>query len=265
MPTILDEVVANKLHELEWLKQQVPESHWERSIEEYHPPTRDFTSRINVAGVVSVIAEIKKSSPWTGVIRSDFEPIRVARTYCDHGAAAISVLTDWHYFQGEYFTIAVLADTMRRVIPPVLRKDFIIDRYQLLETRGSGADAILLIAECLPGDSLGVLHRQAIELGLHTLVEFHDAEQLPRVLDTGCKVIGINNRDLRTFATPRLEQTLGLLPRIPSDRIVVSEGGIASHEDLVRLGKAGVKAVLVGESLLRAPDIGVALDKLRGV
>jgi indole-3-glycerol phosphate synthase len=147
---------------------------------------------------------------------------------------------------------------------PVLRKDFVLDRYQLLEARAAGADAALLIAECLPGDMLAALQREATGLGLHTLVELHDAEELPRVLDCGAKVIGINNRDLRTFTT-RLEHTLDLLAKIPADRIVVSESGIRTHADLQRLGVAGARAVLVGESLMRAPDIGAALDELRGV
>jgi indole-3-glycerol phosphate synthase len=271
MPTILDQIVATKLVEIEAAKRAVPEDVLERRVLERRlggrmeecPPTKDFTSGINVPGVISVIAEIKKASPSAGVIRAEFDPLAIARTYSTHGAAAISVLTDWHYFQGELNYIALLRDTLDKWLPPILRKDFILDRYQLLESRAAGADAVLLIAECLPGNSLGVLQRQATELGLHTLVELHDADQLPRVLDTGCPVIGINNRDLRTFNT-RLEHTLELLPRIPSDRVVVSESGIASHEDLVRLGKAGVKAVLVGESLMRAPDIGAALDGLLG-
>ena len=144
---------------------------------------------------------------------------------------------------------------------PVLRKDFILDRYQLLEARAAGADAVLLIAECLPGDRLAELQREATSLGLHTLVELHDAEELPRVLECGARVIGINNRDLRTFAT-RLEHTLELLPRLPKDRIVVSESGIRTRTDLERLRGAGARAVLVGESLMRAPDIGAALDEL---
>jgi indole-3-glycerol phosphate synthase len=195
------------------------------------------------------------------VIRADFDPVAIARTYQQHGAAAISVLTDAEFFQG---SLADLTAVKAAVGCPVLRKDFVLDRYQLLEARAAGADAVLLIAECLPGDRLAALHRQATGLGLHTLVELHDAEELPRVLDSGGPVIGINNRDLRTFRT-RLEHTLELLPKIPGDRTVVSESGISSHADLVRLGAAGAKAVLVGESLMRAPDIGAALDALRGL
>jgi indole-3-glycerol phosphate synthase len=260
MPTILDRIVATKLREIEAAKRSVPEAELERRLKDL-PPTRDFTSRINVPGVVSVIAEVKKASPSAGVIRADFDPVAIARQYCVHGAAAISVLTDVEYFQGN---IQYLIEVHSAVPCPVLRKDFILDRYQLLEARSAGADAVLLIAECLPGDSLGELYREATKLGLHTLIELHDAEQLPRVLDTGCPVIGINNRNLRSFITS-LEQTFELLPKIPSDRVVVSESGIATRADLVRLGRAGTKAVLVGESLMRAPNIGAALDALLGV
>ena len=165
------------------------------------------------------------------------------------------------YFQG---SLAYLTAVRRAVPVPVLRKDFVLDRYQLLEARSAGADAALLIAECLPGDRLAVLQREATEIGLHTLVELHDAEELPRVLDCGARVIGINNRDLRTFTT-RLEHTLDLLAQIPADRVVVSESGIRTHVDLQRLAAAGARAVLVGESLMRAPHIGAALDELRGL
>jgi len=147
---------------------------------------------------------------------------------------------------------------------PTLRKDFIIDRYQLLEARAAGADAALLIAEILPGDMLAELHRDAVALGLDVLVELHDADQLPRVLDCGATLVGINNRDLRSFAT-RLEHTLELLPKIPSNVAVVSESGIRTASDMQKLREAGVRAVLVGESLMRAPDIGAALDALRGL
>jgi indole-3-glycerol phosphate synthase len=260
MPTILDEIVATKLREIEAAKEAFPASQLERLLEEL-PPSRDFTAAINKADTVSVIAEVKKASPSAGVIRADFDPSKIAQTYFHHGAAAVSVLTDWHYFQGDLYYLALIKDSFGHW--PLLRKDFILDRYQLLESRANGADAILLIAECLSGTRLGELYKQAKELGLHVLMELHDAEQLPRVLDTECPVIGINNRDLRTFKT-RLEHTLELLPKIPRDRVVVSESGIATHADLIRLGDAGAKAVLVGESLMRSPDIGAALDALRG-
>jgi indole-3-glycerol phosphate synthase len=259
MPTILDRIVETKLREIDAGRKAVPDAELERRTAGM-PKARDFTHAIRRPGWITVIAEVKKASPSAGVIRADFDPVAIARTYEQHGAAAISVLTDVEYFQG---SLAYLTAVKAAVGCPVLRKDFILDRYQLLEARAAGADAVLLIAECLPGDRLATLHREARALGLHTLVELHDAEELPRVLDCGAPVIGINNRDLRTFTT-RLEHTLELLPKIPIDRTVVSESGITTHDDLVRLGSAGARAVLVGESLMRAPDIAAALHALRG-
>ncbi len=260
MPTILDRIMETKWAEIAAARAAVPDVDLARRAADL-PPTRDFTAAVGRAGVVNVIAEVKKASPSAGVIRADFDPVAIASAYAAHGAAAISVLTDVDYFQG---SLAYLTAVRQAVPVPVLRKDFVLDRYQLLEARVAGADAALLIAECLPGDRLAALQRDATALGLHTLVELHDAEELPRVLDCGATVIGINNRDLRTFTT-RLEHTLDLLAKIPADRVVVSESGIRTHADLQRLGAAGAKAVLVGESLMRAPDIGAALDELRGV
>lgn len=259
MPSILDRIVETKWREVAAARERVPARELERRLDGL-PPARDFAAAVGQPGEVRVIAEVKKASPSAGVIRPDFDPVAIATTYERHGAAAVSVLTDAVYFQGhlEYLTAIQAA-----VRIPVLRKDFILDRYQLLEARAAGADAVLLIAECLPGDRLAELQREAVALGLHTLVELHDAEELPRVLDCGAAVIGINNRDLRSFET-RLEHTLDLLPHIPADRIVVSESGIRTRADLDRLGAAGVRAVLVGESLMRSADIGAALDRLRG-
>jgi indole-3-glycerol phosphate synthase len=259
MSTILDRIVETKLREIEAAKRAVPEIELERRVSSL-PPGRNFPAAIRQPNWIMVIAEVKKASPSAGVIRADFDPVAIARTYHQHGAAAISVLTDTEYFKG---SLAYLTAVREAVPLPVLRKDFILDRYQLLEARLAGADAVLLIAECLPGDRLAQLQRDAVALGLHTLIELHDGGELPRVLDTGGPVIGINNRDLRTFTT-RIETTLELLPYIPADRTVVSESGISTHEHLVRLGAAGARAVLVGESLMRAPDIGAALDALRG-
>ncbi len=259
MSNILDRIVETKLREIASAKSAVPEIELERRAAKMEPP-RDFKLAIRQIGKITVIAEVKKASPSAGVIRADFDPVRIATTYEQHGATAISVLTDTDYFQGR---LQYLTDVKAAVACPVLRKDFVLDRYQLLEARCAGADAVLLIAECLPGDRLAELQKQAIALGLHTLVELHDADQLPRVLDCGAAIVGINNRDLRTFVT-RLEHTLELLPKIPLDRVVVSESGIKTHPDLVRLGAAGARAVLVGESLMRAEDIGAALDALRG-
>ena len=260
MPSILDRIVETKHREIAAAKRVVSEVELERRVGGL-PPARDFTAAVGKPGAIRIIAEVKKASPSAGVIRADFDPVAIAKTYEAHGAAAISVLTDADYFQGR---LDYLTAIKQAVACPVLRKDFILDRYQLLEARAAGADAALLIAECLPGERLAELQRDATALGLHTLVELHDAEQLPRVLACGAKVVGINNRDLRSFAT-RLEHTLDLLAHIPADRIVVSESGIRTNADLVRLQQAGARAVLVGESLMRAPDIGAALEALRGI
>jgi len=196
-----------------------------------------------------------------GLIRADFDPVAIARTYAEHGAACVSVLTDEPFFQGR---LSDLEQVRAAVAPPVLRKDFILDRYQLLEARAAGADAVLLIAEILDEESLPRLFRQAHELGMQCLVELYDAENLPRVLGAGARLVGVNNRDLRTFVT-RLEHTLELAGRLPPGCCLVSESGIRTRDDVLRLQAAGVRAVLVGETLMRAPDVGAKLDELRGV
>jgi indole-3-glycerol phosphate synthase len=260
MQTILDQIVRTKWQEIAAARALVPEAEVERRLDGL-PPARDFAGALRVPGEVRVIAEVKKASPSAGVIRADYDPVRIARIYASHGAACVSVLTDKLYFQGHP---QHLKDVRPAVRLPMLRKDFILDRYQLLKAREYGADAALLIAEILPGRRLADLHRQATEIGLQVLVELHDAEQLPRVIDSGATLVGVNNRDLRTFAT-RLEHTLDLMPRMPAGVTVVSESGIRTRADMDRLAAAGVGAVLVGESLMRSPDIGAALDALRGV
>lgn len=258
MSTILDTIVASKRRELEASQAAVPIAELERRIAGL-PPARDFEGMLRRPGM-QVIAEVKKASPSAGVIRADFDPIAIARIYEQHGAACISVLTDRPFFQGDLCYLELIR---QQVSLPLLRKDFILDRYQLLEARAAGADAALLIAEILPGRLLVDLHRQARDLGLQTLVELHDADELSRVLDSGATLIGINNRDLRHFET-RLEHTLELAEKVPRDRCLVSESGIRAHADLQRLEAAGVKAVLVGETLMRAHDIGAELDRLLG-
>ncbi len=255
---ILDTIVESKRREVAQAKRRVPEADLERRVAAM-PAARDFEGSLRRPGM-QVIAEVKKASPSAGVIRVDFDPVALARTYERHGAACVSVLTDRPFFQGD---LAHLGAVRTSVALPVLRKDFILDRYQLLEARAAGADAALLIAEILPGDELARLHHEAQGIGLHVLVELHDAEQLPRVIECGARLIGINNRDLRRFTT-RLEHTLELAARVPKDRCLVSESGIRTPDDLLRLESAGVKAVLVGETLMRAPDIGAQLDKLLG-
>jgi indole-3-glycerol phosphate synthase len=261
--TILDEIVATKQKEVAALRARRTRSELEHAAA-LAPPTRGFVSalqRAQRAAGIAVIAEVKKASPSAGVIRPDFDAPQIARQYEAHGAACLSVLTDEPYFQGHVRFLEQIADVVKI---PLLRKDFIIAYEQILEARAAGADAILLIAEILPGDTLMSRYQEARGLGLDVLIELHDAEQLPRVLATGTSLLGINNRDLRTFET-RLEHTLDLLPQIPQGVTVVSESGICTHADLMLLQKAGIAAVLVGESLMRQADIGAALRALRGV
>jgi indole-3-glycerol phosphate synthase len=258
--TILDKIVAGKWQEITDARRRIPERDLERRLPDA-PSARDFRAALEKAGSVQVIAEVKKASPSAGVLRADFDPVAIARTYEAHGAAALSVLTDAPFFQG---SLAHLSAVRVAVQPPLLRKDFILDRYQILEARLAGADAVLLIAEILNGEELPHLVREAESLGLQVLVELYDSENLSRVLDCGARLIGINNRDLRTFVT-RLEHTLELASRVPDDCCLVSESGIRTRGDVLRLQAAGVRAVLVGETLMRASDMGAKLDELRGV
>lgn len=260
MSNILERIVTSKRLEVSEARARVSEAELERRLADA-PPVRDFRAALDRPGTIQVLAEVKKASPSAGVLRADFDPVAIARTYAEYGAAAISVLTDEPFFQGRLSYMTAIRDA---VALPVLRKDFILNRYQLLEARAAGADAVLLIAECLEGPELPRLLSQTHELGMQALVEFYDAANLPRVLDSGAQLIGINNRDLRSFTT-RLEHTLELAPRIGADRCLVSESGIRTRLDVLRLEQAGVRAVLVGETLMRAADIGAKLDKLRGV
>ena len=256
--TILDTIVRHKWGEIAAARKSVPERELERRAAAI-PPARDFGGALLRPGM-RVIAEVKKASPSAGVIRPDFDPVAIARAYERGGADCLSVLTDEHFFQGHLRYLTAAREATRL---PVLRKEFVLDRYQLVEARAAGADAVLLIAEILPGDRLKTLFDEATALGLHVLVELHDAEELPRVIDSGATLIGINNRDLRTFHTS-LDHTLELLPNVPPGRAVISESGIRTRADLDRLEAAGVKGVLVGESLMRAPDVAAALMALRG-
>ena len=191
---------------------------------------------------------------------ADFDPVEIATTYERHGASCLSVLTDQPYFQG---SLAYLSAIRAAVNLPLLRKDFILDAYQLLEARAAGADAVLLIAECLDDRQLADLHRQALELGLTPLVEFYEPENLDRVLAAGAKLVGVNNRDLRTFHTD-LQHTVRMRQRVPASCVLVGESGIHSRADVQLLEAAGVNAMLVGEHLMASPDIGAAVDRLLG-
>ena len=211
---------------------------------------------------MGLIAEIKKASPSAGLIREDFDPVKIAQTYEAHGAACISVLTDEHYFQGslEYLT------AVREVVSiPVLRKDFILDEYQLLEARVAGADCVLLIAECLTDEELARLYAATRALGMQSLIEIYDPANLARVLalDPLPTFLGVNNRNLKTFVTD-LEHSVRLRSRVPEQILLVGESGIHTREDVLSLQSAGIHAMLVGESLMRPHDIGAQVDALLG-
>ena len=210
------------------------------------------------AGHAGVIAEVKKASPSRGVLREDFRPANIAESYARHGAACLSVLTDAQFFKGdaEYLKQARAACEI-----PVLRKDFMIDMYQVYEARAMGADAILLIVSALDHGLMGELEACALELGMAVLVEVHDGDELTAALKLRTPLVGINNRNLRTFETS-LETTIGLLPRIPSEKLVVTESGIMGTDDVKRMRDANVHAFLVGEAFMRAPDPGVELQRL---
>lgn len=259
MATILDEIVVTKREEIAAAQAAVPLDALREQLAEA-APVCDFFAAVSSPGAVRLIAEVKRASPSKGLIRDDFDPVQIAQTYARHGASAISVLTDEKYFQG---SLQYLSAIRQAVDVPLLRKDFILDRYQLYEARLHGADAVLLIAECLDDCDLRSLHNEAIELGLTPLVELYDPENLPRVLDAGATLIGINNRNLHTFET-RLEHTLELRSQVPADCVLVSESGIRTRQDVERLAAAGVQAILVGESLMAQPDIGLAVDRLLG-
>ena len=260
MSDILERIVAVKQQEIERRGAAVPRRQLETRLAEA-PPVRDFRAALEKGPGLGVIAEVKKASPSAGVLRADFDPLAIARIYEANGASAISVLTDEPYFQGH---LDFLTAIRQAVAPPVLRKDFILDSYQIVEARVAGADAVLLIAEILAADELPILVKHVHELGMQALVELYDRANLPRVLDAGATLIGVNNRNLRTFVTS-LDHTLDLIRDVPAHCCLVSESGIRTRDDVLRLQAAGVKAVLVGETFMRAADIGAKLRELRGV
>lgn len=257
MPTILDKIVATKRSEIARSKAAVPEAALRDHLATA-PTPRDFFGALAGGPPVRLIAEVKKASPSKGVIREDFDPIEIATIYQRHGASCLSVLTDAPYFQG---SLDYLREVRRAVDLPVLRKDFILDPYQVLEARAAGADAVLLIAECLDDAMLRTLYNLIVALDMTPLVELYEPENLSRVLAVGAKLIGINNRDLRTFTTD-LEHTIRLRKEIPTDCLVVGESGIRCRADVDRLEVAGVAAMLVGENLMASLDIGAAVDAL---
>jgi indole-3-glycerol phosphate synthase len=257
VPDILERILARKREEIEAARSAVPFAEMQRRAEAAAPP-RDFVAAIRAriaAGRPAVIAEVKKASPSKGLLRADFDPGAIARGYEAGGAACLSVLTDRDFFQGDPAHLALAKGACGL---PVLRKDFVTEPYQVLESRAMGADCILLIAAALARQDMQGLEASARSLGMAVLVEVHDAEELEAALSLQTPLLGINNRDLRSFVT-RLETTLDLLPRVPQGRIVVAESGIASRADVDMLRRQGVPAFLVGEALMRAPEPGKAL------
>jgi indole-3-glycerol phosphate synthase len=257
--SILDQIVAAKREEIARAKMALPETALRPAVERA-PPVRDFFAALAAPGPIKLIAEVKKASPSAGVIRSDFDPVAIAKSYAAAGATCMSVLTDEPYFQGR---LEYLTAIRQAVDVPLLRKDFILDSYQLFEARAAGADAVLLIAECLNDCNLRTLHNAALELGMTPLVELYEPENVPRVLAAGATLIGVNNRDLRTFRVD-LDHTLRIKSQVPDECVLVAESGIRTRADVERLAAAGVNAMLVGESLMREPDIGRAVRELLG-
>jgi indole-3-glycerol phosphate synthase len=257
--TILDEILEHKRDELERARRRVaPDILAARARDAVDAP-RGLRAALASAPPPRIVAELKRRSPSRGQIREPFDPVACARAYADAGAAALSVLTDTHYFGGE---LAFLEKVRAAVALPLLRKDFLIDAYQIDEARVHGADAVLLIAAALGASELASARAHARRLGLDALVEVHDEGELETALAAGADLIGINNRDLRSFEVD-LGVTEKLAPRIPEGVVVVAESGIFTPGDVARLEAAGAHACLVGESLMREPDIGLALRRLR--
>jgi indole-3-glycerol phosphate synthase len=262
MADILTEIVAHKQTEVAARRAARPLAELEAALGRVEPP-RGFVAALRraiEAGRAGVIAECKKASPSKGVIREDYDPVAIAASYARGGAACLSVLTDERYFQG---ADAHLVAARASCALPVIRKDFVIDPYQVVEARALGADCILLIVACLSDLQLDELARAASGLGMDVLVEVHDRIELERALRLRTPMVGINNRDLKRFVTD-IETTVGLLRDIPSDRLVVSESGIHAPADVAHLRGHGVNAFLVGEAFMRAADPGARLAELFG-
>jgi indole-3-glycerol phosphate synthase len=258
--TILDEILAHKRQELAEARRRVPDAELARAAEACAASPRGFRSALWSAPETAVIAELKRRSPSRGELRRDFDPLACAKAYADAGAAALSVLTDERFFGGSLETL----EAVRAAVPlPLLRKDFVVDAYQIDEARVHGADAVLLIVAALAPAALEALLAAASGRGLDALVEVHDEGELDVALAAGADLVGINNRDLRSFETD-LATTERLAPRVPEGVVLVAESGICTHDDVRRMARAGAAAVLVGESLMREADVGLALRRLRG-
>lgn len=259
MATILDEIIAYKRRVVAEAKQRIsPEDLRERAART--PAPGAFAESLTAGEDIALIAEIKKASPSKGVIRENFDPVAIGRAYEKNGAAAISVLTDEKYFQGANASLSAVSEAVQL---PVLRKDFVIDTYQIHEARTIGADAVLLIVSALSNRELSEMLAVCMASEMDALVEVHTREEASMALDAGARLIGVNNRDLKTFDTD-LRTTFDLLEHLPDDLVVVSESGIETRDHVVRLRDAGVDAALVGEHLMRHPDVGRKLRSLLG-
>jgi len=259
MASLLDKIAERKRREVATTARERPLAVLEQGLAAA-PPPRDFFAAVSQPGGMRLIAEFKRRSPSAGEIRPGAEPAAIAAGYAQAGAAALSVLTDGEGFGG---SLEDLVAARAAVSLPVLRKEFVVDPYQVVEARVHGADAVLLIAECLDDCLLRSLYRQILDLGMTPLVELHDEENLSRVLELGATLIGINNRDLRTMTTD-IGHVLRLREQVPAECVVVAESGIRSRSDVEQLEAAGVGAMLVGESLLASPDPAVAAAALLG-
>ena len=256
---ILNTIVAHKQEELKRDREKTPLRTLKSRIPDL-PPTRDFRAALAPPGIVNLIAEVKRKSPSKGIIREDCEPVEIAKTYARNGASAISVLTDHEFFGGDLSYLS----TIRNVVDvPLLRKDFTIDEYHIYQARVSGADAVLLIVAILTPEQLQEFIGIAKHLNLAALVEVHTQAELDTALDVGAEIIGINNRNLKTFHTD-IATSFHLRKSIPDDKIVVSESGIYTREDVMKLGEADMDAILVGESLMKSADIGGKVRELIG-
>jgi indole-3-glycerol phosphate synthase len=259
MATILEEILAHKLEEVVRARREVSDAEMAARADGVSEAPRGFRRALCESAAPRIIAEVKRRSPSKGLIREDFEPVSCARAYVEGNAAALSVLTDEHYFGGH---LDFLREIRKAVDLPLLRKDFVVDAYQVDEARAAGADAVLLIVAALDAATLARLHTHARSRGLDVLVEVHDADELDQALTIDADLIGINNRNLKTFVTD-LAVAEELAPRIPTDVVIVAESGIGGPGDITRLAAAGADAFLVGESLMRQPDVAEALRQLR--
>ena len=257
MSDVLAEICETKRGEIAAAKSRVSEDDLRVRLSDVAPP-RDFLAALRARPGIGLIAEVKKASPSAGLIREDFDPVKIAKIYESAGAACISCLTDEQYFKGK---LEYLTDIRSSVAIPIMRKDFILDRYQVTEARAAGADCILLIAECLDDCTMRDLYFYASELGMECLVEVYEPENLDRVLKLEAPLVGINNRNLKTFVTD-LKHSTDLAARVPDNVYLVSESGIRQRSDVDHLLRCGVRGILVGETLMRQADISAKVHEL---